>query len=182
MTDLSLFDQDDLATTAVAEPVLPFTVTVVRSQRRRKTVGGQLNGSVLTVTVPSWMSRADEARAVDDMTRRFARRWSTDRIDLAARAATLARRHDLPVPAEIRWSDSMHSRWGSCTPATGAVRLSTRLAPFPSWVLDYVIVHELAHLACPDHSARFWALVERYPTAERARGYLIAKSGDGETE
>ena len=76
----------------------------------------------------------------------------------------------------------MQSRWGSCTPADGSVRISVRLAPFPLWVLDYVLVHELAHLAVADHSPRFWALVDRYPLSERARGYLIAKSGDVEAE
>ena len=76
----------------------------------------------------------------------------------------------------------MPSRWGSCTPATGSVRLATRLASFPDWVVDYVLVHELAHLSIPDHSPTFWSLVERYPLAERARGYLIAKSGDAEAD
>lgn len=168
-----------------AEPIPdgpPFTVEVQRSRKRRKSVGGKLVGSVLQVTVPSWMSRAEQDRAVDDMTRRFARRWSTDRIDLGGRARRLARQLELPAPTVVRWSDSMLSRWGSCTPSTGTVRVSTRLAPFPAWVLDYVLVHELAHLAVPEHSEAFWALVDRYPMAERARGYLIAKSGDVEGE
>jgi predicted metal-dependent hydrolase len=160
----------------------PFTVEVVRSRRRRKTVGGLLVGSTLTVTVPSWMSRPDEDKAVAEMTRRFARRFETDRVDLPARAARLGRAHDLPVARDIAWSETMRSRWGSCTPSTGSIRISSRLAPFPDWVLDYVIVHELAHLAVADHSPRFWQLVERYPRAERARGYLIAKSGDVEGE
>ena len=57
-----------------------------------------------------------------------------------------------------------------------------QLAAFPDWVVDYVIVHELAHLAVADHSPEFWALVSRYPRTERARGYLIAKSGEGEDD
>ena len=54
--------------------------------------------------------------------------------------------------------------------------MSTRLAAWPPWVLDYVLVHELAHLVEFDHSPAFHALVDRYPRAERARGFLIAKS------
>jgi hypothetical protein len=196
----SLFDAPDREASARATPdvdkrdldvsdrdapdldVPDFEVAVRRSKRRRKSVGGQLVGSTLLVTVPAWMSKADEVVAVADMVRRFTRRRSAERFDLPGRAARLARRHGLERPAEIRWSDSMQSRWGSCTPATGAVRLSTRLASFPDWVIDYVLVHELAHLSVADHSAAFWTLVERYPMAERARGYLIAKSGDAEAD
>jgi predicted metal-dependent hydrolase len=122
------------------------------------------------------MSDDEEQRWVAEWSRRFQRRMATDRVDLGARARTLARRFDLPAPSHIRWTD-METRWGSCTPAEGSVRISSAVARFPTWVLDYVIVHELAHLRCPDHSPAFWTLVERYPKAERARGYLIAKSG-----
>jgi predicted metal-dependent hydrolase len=46
----------------------------------------------------------------------------------------------------------------------------------PVWVLDWVLVHELAHLAVPDHGEQFQAIVGRYELGERAEGYLIAKS------
>ncbi|MCU1394715.1 MAG: hypothetical protein JWM34_3143 [Ilumatobacteraceae bacterium] len=155
-----------------------FTVVVERSARRRRTVGAQMVGDVLTIVVPAWMSRAEEDHWVDVMTGRFRRKMSTDRIDLHDRALALARRHDLPRPREIKWSDDMQSRWGSCTPGTGTIRISSRIAKFPDWVIDYVLVHELAHLEVGDHSDAFWRIAHRYPKAERAIGYLIAKSGD----
>ena len=77
-----------------------------------------------------------------------------------------------PTPSSVSWVGNQQHRWGSCTPSTGAIRLSDRLRRLPGWVVDYVLVHELAHLIEPSHSARFWSLVARYPQAERARGYL----------
>jgi hypothetical protein len=155
-----------------------FRVEVTRSAKRRRTVGARLVGGVLRITIPARLTRAEEDRWVREMTRRFERMRSTERVDLARRAMALARRHGLPAPADIRWSDDMTTRWGSCTPATRTIRVSTRIATFPDWVVDYVIVHELAHLRVAGHSDDFWALVNTYPRTERAIGYLIAKSGD----
>jgi predicted metal-dependent hydrolase len=163
---------------AARDDAPPFTVELERSAKRKRTVGAQLVGDVLKIVVPSWMSRAEQDHWVDVMSGRFARKMSADRINLVDRALALSRRHDLPRAREITWSDNMLSRWGSCTPATGSVRISTRLARFPDWVIDYVIVHELAHLEVSDHSTEFWRLAHRYPKSERAIGYLIAKSGD----
>lgn len=159
---------------------LPFRIEVERSTRRKRTVGAELKGDVLHVAVPSWMSAAETRHWVDRMAASFQRKMSTDRIDLTERARTLARRHQLPHPKEIRWADDMTTRWGSCTYATGVVRISTRLARFPDWVIDYVIVHELCHLEARGHGEDFWRLVNRYPRAERAIGYLIAKSGESD--
>jgi len=135
-----------------AEPVAPaepptveLAVSVRRSSKRRKTVSARLVDGVLVVSVPSWMSRADEARWVGEMRRRHLRQSTASGIDLTDRATALARRFDLPRPRELRWAE-MTSMWGSCTPANGTIRISTRLAAFPPWVLDYVLVHELAHL------------------------------------
>jgi hypothetical protein len=150
-------------------------VAVVRSARRRKTVSARLVGEVLEVRLPAWMSAADEARHVEDMRRRFERRRDTEAIDIDALARRLARQYELPQPVEVRWVDNQTSRWGSCTPCDGTIRVSSRLAPWPRWVLEYVLVHELAHLADVSHGPRFRALVQRYPKVERATGFLIAK-------
>ena len=150
-------------------------VSVLRSARRRKTVSARLVDGVLEVRVPSWMSAEEEARHVERMVGRFQRRADTDGIDVDARARHLARRYGLPQPASVRWVDNQTSRWGSCTPVDGTIRVSSRVAPWPRWVLDFVLVHELAHLAEPSHGPAFRDLVARYPLAERATGFLIAK-------
>jgi predicted metal-dependent hydrolase len=150
-------------------------VEVVRSARRRKTVQAYLSGDVITVHVPAWMTAKEEAAHVDSLVGKLLRQHRSGGIDLEARAAAVADRYGLPRPRRVRWADNQRARWGSCTSATGDVRVSRRLADFPPWVLDYLLVHELAHLVEPNHSPAFWALVARYPKAERARGYLMAK-------
>ena len=158
-------------------------IEVVTSARRRKTVQARLVDGVLRIAMPAHLSPGEQDHWVDVMRQKFERRARTEDIDLPTRARKLASQYGLGVPDRIAWSDRQNTRWGSCTPADRSVRISTRVAPFPGWVLDYVIVHELAHLDEAAHGAEFWALVNRYPMAERARGYLIAKSdGHSETE
>lgn len=156
-----------------------MTVEVVRSARRRKTVQAQLVDGVLRVHIPASMSLEEEVRWVSEMVGRMERRTAASRIDLMERAKTLARQYGLGVPSSIRWVDNQERRWGSCTPQDGTVRISSRLGREPTWVVDYVIVHELAHLSVAGHGPRFWRLVERYPLAERARGFLIARGLEG---
>lgn len=154
-------------------------VEVVRSRKRRKTISAREVDGVIRVSIPATMSKADEAKWVDEMVRRFRRKASSSEVDLAERAAALATRYRLPQPDSIRWVSNQASRWGSCTPVDRSVRISDRLADYPLWVLDYVLVHELAHLVVPAHNAEFKALVNRYPKAERALGYLMAKGLEG---
>ncbi len=150
-------------------------VEVVRSPRRRKTVQAREVDGVLRVSIPATMTTADEQRWVTEMVRRMERRSASNEIDLVRRAAGLARRYRLAQPATIVWSDNQEWRWGSCTPADGSIRISSRLAGEPGWVLDYVIIHELAHLSVARHNRAFWSIVERYPLTERARGFLMAR-------
>lgn len=152
-------------------------VEVRRSRRRRRTVSAYREGNRIIVMVPASLTRQEEADWVETMVARLERserrRKPSDEA-LLHRATDLSDRYlgGLAVPESVRWVDNQTSRWGSCTPGDRTIRLSARLQGMPSWVVDYVLVHELAHLLESGHGARFWAWVERYPRAERARGYL----------
>ena len=151
-----------------------YPVEVIRSERRVKTVSARIVDGVIRVRIPAWMSAADEERFVGDVVARIERERRSHAVDLEARARRLAAEYDLPEPTSIRWSTTQRQRWGSCTIGAGDIRISDRLVDVPPWVLDHVIVHELAHLVVAEHSPAFHALVDRYPYAERATGYLMA--------
>ena len=62
-----------------------------------------------------------------------------------------------------RWTiREMKTRWGSCTPDTGRIRLNRRLAAYPNECLEYVMVHELCHLLEPSHNQRFHGLMSGF--------------------
>lgn len=67
-----------------------------------------------------------------------------------------------------RWSVRvMKTRWGSCTPKTGAIRINARLAAYPPECLEFVVAHELVHLLEPSHNARFHALLDEFCPGNR---------------
>ena len=69
----------------------------------------------------------------------------------------------------------MKTRWGSCTPATGRIRINVRLAAYPPSCLDYVVAHELTHLAEPSHNARFHELLHMAFPRDREAEALLRK-------
>jgi predicted metal-dependent hydrolase len=159
----------------------PAMVEVRRSERRRRMVSARREGDTVVVFIPGWMSESEERRWVDEMVRRLerseARRRSPGRTGddaLRRRSSELSRRYldGLAEPTTVRWVAPMRTRWASCTPADGTIRVSERLRDAPGWVVDYVLVHELTHLLEPGHDERFWGWVRRYPRTERAIGYL----------
>lgn len=168
-------------------------VEVRRSRRRKRTVSAYLDGDTMVLLIPAHLSRAEERHWVAEMERKLLqgglRRSSPARQSddaLMKRCTELSTRYlDGAVPASVRWVPPMRTRWASCTPAEGTIRVSNKLRDVPAWVLDYVLVHELAHLQVAGHNAEFWALCARYPKTERAIGYLqglSAAAGLGMTE
>jgi predicted metal-dependent hydrolase len=157
-------------------------VEVRRSTRRRRTVSAYRDGNRIVVVIPARFTRAEQTRWVAEMVGRVTAREARGRSAGPRRsdAALLARCRELSdryfdgqtTPLQVRWVSTMRTRWASCTPDDRAIRVSSRLRDVPTWVLDYVLVHELAHLAVPGHDDAFWSLVSRYPRTERARGYL----------
>jgi predicted metal-dependent hydrolase len=163
-------------------------VEVRRSRRRRRTVSAyrDTDGRIV-VLMPARMSRAEEREWVDTMVARLrrseARRKPSDEA-LLSRAQQLSEKYleGLARPESVRWVDNQRTRWGSCTPRDRTIRLSTRLQGMPGWVVDYVLVHELAHLLEGGHTEAFWRMVDRYPKAERAKGFLEGVESVGRVE
>jgi predicted metal-dependent hydrolase len=152
-------------------------VEVRRSRKRRRTVAAYREDGKVVVLLPARFTRAEEQEWVTTMLARLERSEKRRRpsdAGLRRRAAELAERYleGRAAPDTVRWVANQNSRWGSCTPSDRSIRLSTRLQGMPSWVIDYVLVHELAHLLETGHTPAFWSWVDRYPKAERAKGFL----------
>jgi hypothetical protein len=183
-------DPDALDPVDALDASPPHEIEVRRSARRRRTVSAYRDGARIVVLIPARFSRSEERRWVDEMVERVTARERRERnrgprrsdSALARRCGDLSARYldGLADPASVRWVDTMRTRWASCTPADRTIRVSSRLREMPSWVLNYVLVHELAHLRVSGHGPDFWRLVERYPRTERARGYLDGVSAAGQ--
>lgn len=80
-----------------------------------------------------------------------------------------------------RWSVRvMKTRWGSCTPKTGAIRINARLAAYPLECLEFVVVHELVHLLEPSHNARFRTLLDEFCPDNRHLAKLLREAPDSD--
>ncbi len=156
-------------------------VEVVRSPRRRKTITAERRGGGVVVRLPAGMTAAEERTWVDRMVTRITERERLSRLNARRDLERAAERlNDRYFSGHLRWRSIRYvanhrDRFASCTPEDATIRISDRIAEMPSWVRDYVVMHELAHLVVPSHAPAFWRLVARYPLSERARGFLIAK-------
>lgn len=155
-------------------------VEIRRSTRRRRTIQARLEDGVVVVLAPAAMSSRDERRAVEDLVRRVTRKRRSARNDAALmeRARELSRRHvpGAPIPTSVRWVATMTTRWASCSPGDGSIRLSDAMVGMPAYVIDAVLLHEVAHLVEPGHGAAFQAIVRSDPCHDLAQAYLAGAS------
>ncbi|MEE2568262.1 M48 family metallopeptidase [Pseudarthrobacter sp. J64] len=160
-------------------------VVVRRSSRRTRTVAAFWEDGQAVVAIPAHFNRTQETEWVTRMVEKLHRqgrkptsgkgsRRAPNDAALAEHAAGLSQAYlgGRAVPTSVRWVRNQNSRWGSATPSEGTIRLSHKLQPMPQWVIDYVLLHELAHLLVAGHNAAFWKLLEAYPHTERAKAFL----------
>ena len=146
------------------------------SSRRTKTGSAHWSGTRIVVAIPSRLRGAER----DDFVEELVRRAMKERPQSAAHDAALEERArvlaelytDGRLPSAVRFVANQRRRWASCSPATGEIRLSARLRNVPDWVLDAVLVHELAHLHHVEHSAEFHAMADRHPRQGDAELFL----------
>ncbi len=151
-------------------------VEIRASTRRTKTGSAHWSGSRIVVQVPARLRGRERRAFVDELVARLlAQRPQHAAGDgaLEDRCRELAARYtDGVAPASVRWTGSQTTRWASCSPDTREIRVSTRLRQCPAWVIDAVLVHELAHLIEADHSPAFHEIANRFPRQRDAEVYL----------
>ncbi|MFZ0249068.1 MAG: M48 family metallopeptidase [Acidimicrobiales bacterium] len=158
-------------------------VEVRISKRRKKTSEAKWVGGRIVVSLPAHLDVENRQRTIDWLVERLLTRHrlqsGLDDDGLLARAIELSDRYLVGAhPESVRWVTNQTARWGSCSYYSGQIRISHRLRVVPGWVLDSVLVHEIAHLTYPDHSAAFHKLAGAYPRHEEA-GVFLAGYGLG---
>lgn len=89
-------------------------------------------------------------------------RWYRDQLRKAVISMIAHWQSKLSVEMKQLYVQRMKTRWGSCNPAKGTIRLNTDLAKKPPECLEYILVHELVHMIEPTHSAKFISLMDKH--------------------
>lgn len=153
-------------------------IVVIRSARRKRNIAAYRQGGQIVVSIPARLSKADERVVVPEMIAKIRAQEATQTFDesiLASRTVDLLTKWAPEVterPSSVVWRNSMNERWGSCTSVDGTIRISSRLARVPEYVLDFVLFHEGIHLRFGDHGREFKNLVARFPMGATAQAYL----------
>ncbi len=162
----------------------PMKVKIIRSSRRKKTISAKEVGEMIYLYLPTGLSREQESGYVQWAKKKTEVRQRKDMLKAQNADQELSKLADKfnkkYFKGELTWekicySTQQNSRmFGVCNISQKKIRISDRLITMPKFVHDYVVIHELAHLKMLKHNKEFWELVNQYPKAERARGYLMA--------
>lgn len=154
-------------------------IRLIASSRRRKTISASVRDGMIQLSVPMNMKDADIVISARGLIAKVkARQRRNQRFqsnpELFDRAVHLAQvwLNSEVHPTSVVWSDRQTTLWGSCTATTGAIRISTMLRGMPQWVIDGVLVHELAHLKYAGHGQEFQDFSRRYPKMAEADAFL----------
>lgn len=140
-----------------------FRISVEQGGR----ASAMLSSGSITVRLPEGLPETERAAAVSELSARALSRAMLPLV--SARVHELNSAHFRFRISRVSLRNSS-SRWGSCNSRTGSINLNVRLLFAPQQILDYVIVHELAHLRHPNHSRAFWSCV-----GEAFQGYRDAR-------
>ncbi len=154
-------------------------IELIRSKKRKKTIEGKIIDTTLRIYLPDNLSTKDEKRYIKTITEKMEKKHLKKQLnsntDLQNRAAKINKQYfNDQLDYSIQFVTNQQKKYGSCTPASKSIRISDQIADYPSFVQDYLIIHELAHLIHANHSKAFWELVHKYPYVERAKGFLYA--------
>lgn len=165
-----------------------MNVKILRSHKRNKTISAKVESDTMYVYAPSDMPEDELNKVIANFTERFEKRKLRKELNKTQNLTSIGQELNrvyfggkLEIKS-IEYTATLNHAFGSCIKQTGKILISHRLSEMPTWVRDYVIVHELAHLIESNHSEAFWNLVYRYKLTERAIGYLVAKGFDTDDE
>jgi predicted metal-dependent hydrolase len=138
-----------------------------RGESHRVEVQAGSPGRVDRVPEPALLVQTPSAGTAG--ARQVLQRWLKQEAEVALRQQVAALGTRMGLQAKRIYVRNLRSKWGACWPG-GSLSFNYRLVMAPPAVLDYVVVHELAHLRQPNHSPDFWAIV-----GEHCAGYRDAR-------
>jgi hypothetical protein len=170
-------DKDSDTTVTIEAPRFDRPEVEIRASTRRKKTGtAHWSGSRIVVLIPARIKGRERTTFVDDLVDRLLTQRpqnSAGDASLEDRANQLAELfNDGVMPSSVRWVKNQQARWASCSPASREIRMSNRLRQCPEWVIDAVLVHELAHLQEVGHTPRFNEIANRFERQQESALFL----------
>lgn len=163
----------------------------------KRNSSGTIKDGEIVLYISSRLPRAEQQRHIEVLTARLTERLERVRAQAATRslqgpppgltpspvktdaqlaqwAAEINRQYYGYTMGQVRFR-KQESRWGSCSGRTRNIQISYRLRGGPHELLEYVLIHEIAHLGELNHSSRFWALVAKACPDYKERRALLRR-------